>query len=1611
MAAALIAGALFTSWAATRTDREMRAELLYRARLVAQSINIEHIQSLSGTAADLKTGEYAALKERLTALRHSNPQCRSLYLTGRRPNSSIFFYVDSKPQDSNDYFSPGSTYGEAPDTLRMVFDSQTEAIEGPSADKWGEWVTALIPLTEKTESRAGMTAPEDARKMVKDAVDFYKKNGKKRLLDEIAKPRGKFRKGSLYVFAYDLGMTMKAHPVKPELVGQNLLDRKDWSGGKYFRREIQQAALLRGSGWVDYQYENPVNGKVMPKTTYLEKVEDLIVCAGAYRSSGEPPAVLGMKFDARNWHIDIATRIALPVGLMTILLIGFATAFISSRKTRSAPKPLMRRLLPPLAAILVLLVGGAGWLLRSQYQFQLNEDITARAGTITRELRIALKQQADGMAMTTRTIAADPSTRKAIRHGESEWLRLLWTDVFTTLRNENGVTSLSFFDKKRVCIVRLHKPGVHGDLIDRFTAKEAERTGKTYSGIEIGEDGTFSLRVVHPVYDNGVISGYLEMGRDIEETLDYMQNRFGARLALLVKKERLSRTLWEAELALKGGKGNWDSLSSHVFIHGFNDRLPASLFPLLERNVAAEQLIMTKDTKFFDGRYWRISTSDLIGGSRNEGVTLLALIDFTKARQDFASMLLLGGIVTAVILSMLLALLYVLLRRTDDDILARQKELQEREENFRTFFETITDMIMVGTPEGQLLFTNHAVQEKLGYAVEELAAMRILELHPAERRSEAEEIFAAMFRKDRESCTLPLIAKNGALVPVETRTWFGVWNGQESVFAISKDLTMEMEARERFEQLFRHNPSLMALSTYPERRFADVYDAFTKTLGYSRGEIIGRTAADIGLLPNQQQQDALAETLARDGRVHDIEMDVRCRNGNIINGLISGEQITSNGKNYFLTVLIDITRRKKAEEETRHARKEAEKLNRDLEEQTMIARDLAFRAERANIAKSEFLANMSHEIRTPMNGVIGMTGLLLETTLDEEQTRYAEVIRASGESLLGLINDILDFSKIEAGKLDLEELDFDLSSLLDDFAATMAIRSHEKGLELICAADPEAPTLLGGDPGRLRQILTNLVGNAIKFTAEGEVVIRVSRVEENEEGVMLRFSVRDTGIGIPEDKISLLFDKFSQVDSSTSRKYGGTGLGLAISKLLTEMMGGVIGVESSYGKGSEFWFTARLRKRPPGAEQPLLADADLDGIRTLVVDDNITSREILTKRLLFWGMRPVEARDGADALVMLARAADENDPFPIAIIDMQMPEMDGAALGRAIKADPRLAPVRMVMLTSLETRGDVKKFKEIGFTAYTTKPVRNEELKAMLILALSEQPESEQPTRPIVTRHTARETASLFRAGRARILLAEDNITNQQVALGILKKFGLTADAVANGEEVVTALAGIPYDLVLMDMQMPVMDGLDATRRIRDPLSPVLNHRITIIAMTANAMQGDREQCIAAGMDDYISKPVTPQTLAAILDKWLPHEGDSPAGQPREKETNTGASGDEEKDIPIFDRAGMLSRLMDDEELAAVVTEGFLLDIPQQIEKLKLYIETGDAGGAMRQAHTIKGASSNIGGERVRAVAFAMEKKGGEGDLDAIGALMPTLLQEFDKLKVAMTSRKSDSNV
>ena len=707
------------------------------------------------------------------------------------------------------------------------------------------------------------------------------------------------------------------------------------------------------------------------------------------------------------------------------------------------------------------------------------------------------------------------------------------------------------------------------------------------------------------------------------------------------------------------------------------------------------------------------------------------------------------------------------------------------------------------------------------------------------------------------------------------------------------------ENEERFRDLFSHTRHI-AVQGYGMDRTTLFWNKTSEEFyGFTAEEALGRDLLDL-IIPDEMKDAVEADVLqmARTGRpIPSGELTLKRKDGSLVKVFSSHTVVERrNGVRELFCLDVDLSERERIETELREYQESLERANAELTRTTARAEELAAHAQAASKAKSQFLANMSHEIRTPMNGVIGMAGLILDTALDEDQRRYAETLRRSAQTLLGLINDILDFSKIESGRLELETLDFDLAAMVDDFAATMAWKAQEKGLELICGIDSRGPTLLRGDPGRLRQILTNLVGNALKFTQEGEVAVLIRRADVSrqadamvdhhstaspdnaDDSVLLEFEVRDTGVGIPEARIPELFDKFMQVDASTTRRYGGSGLGLAISKELASLMDGEIGVESRLDEGSRFWFTARMGVQEAGARARPGRIGGAAGIRCLVVDDNATNREVLSHRLTSWGMEVVEAEDGPGALQHLFRASEAGEPFSLAIIDMMMPGMDGLAVGRVIRADRRLDALRLIMLTSLSGRGDGKGCLEIGYDSYLVKPIPHADLFSAVckVLGLGGEDCREGRLRPPKAGEAAPEArepvtlATRFRGRGRRILVVEDNQVNQMVAVGMLQKLGLSADVAGNGVEALAALRDLPYDLVLMDVQMPVMDGVDATQVIREGAEGIRNPQIPIIAMTAHAMSGDADRFIASGMDGYLAKPVSLDELVQAMDRWLP---------------------------------------------------------------------------------------------------------------------------------------------
>ena len=668
---------------------------------------------------------------------------------------------------------------------------------------------------------------------------------------------------------------------------------------------------------------------------------------------------------------------------------------------------------------------------------------------------------------------------------------------------------------------------------------------------------------------------------------------------------------------------------------------------------------------------------------------------------------------------------------------------------------------------------------------------------------------------------------------------------QQRDVAIQKahdSLEKRVEQRTAYLNALIENSPLAIMVLDSEQKVQLCNPAFERLFQYSRQDVIGQPVdgllADGDLLLEartislQARSDKPVNLVTRrrrkDGSLVDVELHT-------VGLVVSAEVVGS------LVIYQDISARKRAEDAMQHAKEAAEASSR---------------------AKSEFLANMSHEIRTPMNGIMGMTELVLDTELDFEQREYLNMAKVSADSLLSLINDILDFSKIEAGKLEIDAMEFHLGDSLGDTMKTLSLRAHQKGLELAYDLQPDVPDGLVGDPGRLRQIIVNLVGNAIKFTEHGEVIVYVDVESRTTEDIQLHFTITDTGIGIPKEKQAAIFEAFTQADGSMTRMYGGTGLGLTISSRLVEFMKGKIWVESAVGAGSRFHFTAHFGLQKAAVRKVVPRHLlTLRDMRVLVVDDNETNRHILVKMLSVWHTKPAAVDSGAKAMIALREGQGLGRTFPLILVDAQMPEMDGFALVECIKRNPEWETATIMMLSSAGQRGDARRCRELGVAAYLTKPVRQAELLDAILTALGTKPKREARS-VLVTRHSLREDH-----GHLRILLVEDNAVNQLLALRMLEKRGHTVTVAGNGKEALAALDKSSFQLVFMDVQMPEMDGLEATAVIRAKEKSAGGH-VPIVAMTAHAMVGDEDRCKAAGMDDYLSKPIRPEELSDVLKRY-----------------------------------------------------------------------------------------------------------------------------------------------
>ena len=808
------------------------------------------------------------------------------------------------------------------------------------------------------------------------------------------------------------------------------------------------------------------------------------------------------------------------------------------------------------------------------------------------------------------------------------------------------------------------------------------------------------------------------------------------------------------------------------------------------------------------------------------------------------------------------------------------------------------------------------------------------------------------------------------------------------------------EAREESDARIRGivETAADAILTINEAGIIQSYNSAAEhVFGYSAQEAIGQNVSLLMPSPHQEQHDGYLQRYLS-GHPSTIfgqrrELVGKRKDDTVFPMELAVSEIKLGVRRTFTGIVRDISDRKQHEQELREAKE---------------------RAEMAATAKSQFLATMSHEIRTPMNGVIGMTGLLLETPLSTQQQQFAETVRSSGETLLKIINDILDFSKIEAGKLEFELIPFDLRTTLEESLELLAEAAGTKNLELVGLVFANVPTALQGDPGRLRQIFMNLIGNAIKFTSQGEIIVKISSHEETHDEIAIRVEIHDSGEGIPSDILPKLFRPFSQADSSTTRRHGGTGLGLAICKQLVHQMRGEIGVKNRSEGGSTFWFTAQFQKQPESTATISQETIALKNLRVCAVDDHPTNRKLLEQYFQCWNMEGTLVERPSDCLALLQQQAQRGTPYDLAILDMEMPEMDGFELATLIKSDINLQATRLILLTSLGRRGDATAAHQCGFSGYLTKPIRKAQLQACMETVMGFLPPEHLPTPPpLVTSHFLKDLQGKH---AFRILVADDHQVNQQLGVLLVERLGYRADVAGNGQEILEALSRISYDLILMDCQMPEMDGYEATKKIREAenvkreakekISPhasrLTSHssRVPIIALTANAMQGDREKCLQAGMDDYLSKPIRPEELSTILAKWLPKAENRSASTPGLLEASSQPS-PHDSSYSDFINQDTLDELeiLGGHEFLQTMIQRFVEDALHCVTLIEQALDTHDLVQIQEAAHGLKGISRNMGANALAQVALDLEAACKAGEATCLSSFQSTLQDSFQQTR------------
>ncbi|WP_369665458.1 response regulator [Thioalkalicoccus limnaeus] len=1803
----LLLGSVWTWWTVDVTDRAMREALLFETRLLARSVNVEHIQTLSATEDDLARAEYQRLKRQMTTIANADDRYGFVYIMGRRPDGRLMILVDNEPTHSDDYSPPGQIYDEATAGEQRVFSEGLDQVEGPFANRWGTWITAQVPLFEEIQQFHGIALPDDARRMVDEAEAFYRQHGRASLLREMMIENGLFHRDDLYVFAADLDLTILAHPVRPELVGQHGLEPSDHLGDASFGRVMQRIALDEGEGWVAYEAINPANQRLEPKTTLVRRVDDLMLCAGAYLGQARVIASLGIDIDARDWRRQLL-RAAIPPAVLTVALSAllFAAALLFAKRARQPEPPAgVWRYLEGLTvlAIGILLTSSAAWT-ADRRETHARERLFAQMAAshtdaIARALRDLRDKELAGLAAFLENsptpsrdafdrfaehLTRNPAvwawswvprvSRDDLARFEAKVRAAEFPDFAVWEADEQGLP-VSLTDRDDYYPVYYVAPrttvseqaigfDMASEPIRRQAIDEATRTGLPTSTkpvtflLEPGRPK--GIRVVRPVFDSeqpghrsGVALAALRMDTlllgmptdpgillEIEhlgeggsaqslavshdgERAGLVGPRLSQPIPIFGEVFRISAQAGPDFHRVHPGRASWITAWIGLLLTGAF----ATMASLLARRHAGLVGLVNERTeelnRFFtvgldmlcvantDGVFLRLNPEweRTLGYplTELEGRPFLDLVHPDDRDATLSALARLGDQITIrsfenryrcrdgryrwlewrsyphgeVIYA---AARDITDRKLADVEAARRLDLERATAKISGRLATARDNNLDDVLNGALATLGHLLEVDRAYLFRFTAdGARMTNTHEwcapniasARIRSRDMAVGAMPWWKAQMQTREPVHIPSVADMPDEAnaeRTEF-LAQGIESMLCLPmadtegtlwgfigfdtigrtkhwidhdirllrllvqvigstigrQETLLHIEINQHaLEQQTRLQEILMRISsTYISLPLTQVDQVIARSLG-DLGGFVGADRAYLfdydfdqrvsrnthewcapGIEPQHERLQAVPNDLIPDwvaahcrGQsmyIPDVGalppasglrqlldpqgvksvLAVPLMDGTHCLGFVGFDAVRSQYRysaierrllTVFAQMLVNVRKRRDIEDALRQSREQAEAASR---------------------SKSEFLANMSHEIRTPMNAVIGLSQILLETDLNDEQRDYLRKIHGSSHLLLGIINDILDYSKIEAGKLELDHHDFQVHQLLDQMATLFGTATGDKGLDLFFRVSPDLPDTLRGDSLRLGQVLINLLGNAIKFTESGQVEVRIEQVvggDDNE--VRLRFEISDTGIGMDAQTISRLFRPFSQADTSTTRRFGGTGLGLVISRRLVERMGGVIEVESTPGQGSTFSFeltfpVSRVAAHPAAYPQ-------VSGRRVLVVDDQATARMVLREILEARHCAVVEADSGQAAIDAVLAAHRRRTPFDFILMDWRMPgDIDG------LEAIDRLRSLRNngqltgtpapIIIVSAYSRDEIPIDPE-RISGFLGKPVTASAVFNAMIEASGEKAE-------IIPAPYGVQVPSF--TGRS-ILLTEDNPLNQEVARRMLERTGAKVTLADNGAEAVRMVESGDFDLVLMDLQMPIMDGFEAARRIREQAPD-----LPIIALSAAVMDADRERARDAGMEAHLAKPIDSRTLYDTLAHWLGDPRQTIANPPGTAAVDQALASRLPASLDGFDLGRGLGLADRDEGLYHRLLLLFRDQLAGDASSIIARIEDGDHQTAQRLVHTLKGSAGVVGATRLEAITTRIGRAF-EAGKEVSAALRREFRAAFDEARTQLAT-------